>query len=94
VGGGGDRQPVRSGVETDLRTDAAIGGEAHVEAVEPGGVEPEVVDALVEHAGRHGPADLVPRQQLVDEAGAVGVAQQGAVAPQRLAEQRAGHGGW
>ena len=40
----------------------------------------------------HGPADHVAGRQLVDEALAVGVAEQRAVAAQRLGQQRAGHG--
>ena len=51
-----------------------------------------MLDAELEHAGVDGPADLVARQQLVDEALAVRVAQQRAVAPQRLGQQRPRHG--
>ncbi len=50
-----------------------------------------MVDALVGQHGHDGPADLVPRQQLVDEALAVAVAQQRAVPPQRLGQQRPRH---
>ena len=51
-----------------------------------------MVDALLGHAGRHGAAHHVAGRQLVDEALAVTVAQERAVAAQRLGEQRAGHG--
>ena len=44
------------------------------------------------HPFGHGPADHVPRGQLVDEALALGVAEEGAVPPQGLGEQGAGHG--
>ena len=92
VGGGGDRAASRwPGRGRPPRSDGGDGREALVEALEAGGVEPQVVDALLEHAGGHGPADQVARRQLVDEALAVGVAQQRAVAPQRLGQQRPGH---
>ena len=51
-----------------------------------------MVDPLLGHARRHGPADHVARGQLVDEALAVAVTQQRAVAAQGLGEQRPGHG--
>jgi hypothetical protein len=51
-----------------------------------------VVGALLGHAGRHGPAHDVARRQLVDEPLAVAVAQERAVAAQRLGEQGTGHG--
>ncbi len=92
VGRRRDRQPVVLGVEPDGGQRGGDGREALGEALEAGRVEPEVVDALLGHAGRHGPADDVAGRQLVDEALAVPVAQQGAVAAQRLGEQRPGHG--
>ena len=52
-----------------------------------------MVDALLVHAGRHGAAHHVARRQLVDEALALPVAQERAVAAQRLGEQGSGHGG-
>ncbi len=74
MGRRGDRQPVVLGVQADGRERGVNGREARREALEPRGVEPEVVDALLGHAGRHGPADDVARRQLVDEALAVPVA--------------------
>ena len=92
VGGRRDGQPVGGRVEADLGERRHDRGEPLGEALEAGGVEPEVVDALLEHAGGDGPAHLVARQQLVDEAVALGVAEQRAVAAQRLRQQRPGHG--
>ena len=61
-------------------------------SLEPGGVEEHVVDAELEHPPGLGPGHDVARLQLVDEALAVGVAQQGAVAAERLGQQRPRHG--
>jgi hypothetical protein len=93
VGGRSDREPVLGRVETQAGQLGHDRGEALGEVLQAGRVQPEVLDVLLEHAGGDGPADLVPRQQLVDEALALGVAQQGAVTPQRLREQGPRHGG-
>jgi hypothetical protein len=92
VRGRGHGQPVGGRVEAGLPHRRGDGGEALVEALQRGGVEPEVLGALLEHPLRHGPAHPVPRQQLVHEAFAPGVPQQRAVAPQRLREEGPGHG--
>ena len=91
VRGRRDRQPVVLGVEPDRRTARRRSSGSAGEALEPGGVEPEVVDALLGHACRHGPAHDVAGRQLVDEALAVVVAQHRALAAQRLGEQRPRH---
>ena len=52
-----------------------------------------MIDTLRLHAGRHGAAHHVARRQLVDEAFAVSIAHQGAVAAQGLRQERARHGG-
>ena len=93
VGGRGDGQPVGGRVEPDRRERGRDRREALGEVLEPGGVEPHVVDALVEHARGDRPGHDVAGQQLVDEALAVGVAEQRAVAPQRLRQQRPRHRG-
>ena len=54
------------------------------------GVQPEVVDVLLDHRGGHGPRDLVPGQQLVDEPVAA-VPEQRAVTPEGLGEQGPRH---
>ena len=92
VRGRGDRQPVGAGIETDRADRCGDGRKPLVEVLERSGVEPQVVDALFEHAGRHGPADDVARRQFLHEAPALGIAQQRAMTAQRLGEQRAGHG--
>ena len=92
VGRRRDRQPVVLGVEADGRERGRNGREARREALESGGIEPEVIDALLGHAGGHGPAHHVTRRQLVHETLAVAVAQERAVPAQRLGEQGAGHG--
>src|SRR5437773_1183433 len=79
-----DRQPVDGRVEADGAHRVGDGGEAGVEVGQPGGVEPQVVDTLLEHLGRHGPGHHVARLELVDEALAVDLAQEGAVATQGL----------
>ena len=91
MGGGGDRQPVARRVEADATYGGGDGREADVEGLEAGGIEPQVVDALFEHAGRHGLADHVPRRELVDEPLTLGVAEEGAMSPQGLGEQGPGH---
>ena len=73
-------------------SEALMVGNRESNDVEAGGVEPQALDPLGVHALGHGPAHHVPRRQLVHEPLAPGVPQQGAVAPQRLGEQRAGHG--
>ena len=73
-------------------SEAAMVGNRELEGGQPGGVEPEVVDPLLAHPVGHGPADHVPGGQLVDEPLALGVAEQRAVAAQRLGQQRPGHG--
>ena len=50
-----------------------------------------MVNALLEHAGRHGPGHDVAGRQLVDEALAAGVPEQGAVAPECLRQQGSRH---
>ena len=50
-----------------------------------------MVDVLFEHARGHRSGDRVPRQQLVDEPFAFGVAQQRTVTAERLREQRPRH---
>ncbi len=81
------------GVEPDGGQRGRNGREALREALQPGGVEPEVVGSLLRHARRHGPAHHVARGQLVHEPLAPGITQQGAVPPQGLGQQRPGHGG-
>ena len=54
-------------VEPDL---GELGGDRREplgEALEAGGVEPQVLDVLLEHASGDGPAHLVAREELVDE---------------------------
>ena len=84
-------QSVR-GIEADGPKRGGNGGKSGVERRQLGGIEPQVLDALGPHPLSHGPTDHVSWGQLVDEPFAAGVAQQGAVAPQRLRQQRAGHG--
>ena len=74
------------------RSEAAMVGNRASKADQPGGVQPQALHPLEPHPFGHGPADHVPRGQLVDEPLAVGVAQEGPVAPQGLGQQRAGHG--
>jgi hypothetical protein len=93
VGGGRHRQPVPGRVEPGLGQGGVDGGEALGEALQAGGVEPHVVAALVGQHGHDRLADLVPGEQLVHEAFAVQVPQQGAVAAQGLGQERPGHGG-
>ncbi len=81
----GDRQPVRCGVEADGGQRRSDRREAFGEPLESGGVEPEVVDALLAHACAHGARDDVTRRELVDELVAVLVAEERAVAAQRFA---------
>ncbi len=93
VGGRRDGQPVPFGIEADGCQGGGDGREPRGEALEPRGVEPEMVYALDLHGGRHGPAHHVTRRQFVDEARAVAVAQERTVAAQRFGQERAGHGG-
>ncbi len=95
MGGRGDGQPVAGRVEPDGPERGGDGREPGVERGQTGGVEPQAVDPLGRHALGHGPADHVPRGQLVDEALPVGVPQQGPVA--RAAPRTAagrGMAGW
>ncbi len=71
----GDRQPVEGGVEAGGGQVGCDRREAGSERLEAGGVEPEVVDALGQHSGGHGPGHHIAGFQLVDEALAGGVAQ-------------------
>ncbi len=91
VGGRCDGQPVGRRIEPDGGQRRRDGREAGVEGGQGGGVQPEVLDPLGAHALGHRAADHVPRGELVDEALAPGVPQQGPVAAERLGEQRAGH---
>ena len=88
VGRGRDRQPVRRGVQPRAVQVGVDRGEASVEVLQPGGVEPNVVRALVDHRREDAAGHDVAGQELVDEAVAVRVAQHGAVATQRLGQQR------
>ena len=72
---------------------AASVGKRPSKSSTPRHVEPHVVDAVLAHAGGDGGGDHVAGLQLVDEPPAPVVAQQGALAPQRLAEQRSRSGG-
>ena len=94
VGGRRHREPVSPGIEAHRRERGGDGGKALAEALEPGGVEPHVVGALFGEAGHDRLAHLVAGQQLVDEALAVGVAEQRTVA--RSASDSSGRGmaGW
>ena len=93
VGRRRDGEPVLGGVQPDVGELGRDRREPFGEAVEPGGVEPQVLDALVDHAGGDRSAHLVAREQLVDEPLALAVPQQRAVPAQRLGEQRAWHHG-
>ena len=88
-----DGEPVPGGVQADGAHRRRDRREAIVELVEPRSVQPQVLDPLLEHPGRHGPADDVAGEQLVDEALAAAVAQERPVAAQRLREEGPGHGG-
>ncbi len=93
VGGRGDGQPVPAGVEADASEGGSDGRKALVEVLQVGDVEPEVGHGLFRHRGRHGPAELVPGDQLVDEALTAGVAHHRAVAPEGFGEQGPGRRG-
>ncbi len=62
VGGGGHRQPVARRVRGRCHVPMRRWSGSGRRRLETGGVEPQVVDALLEHAGRHGLADHVPRR--------------------------------
>jgi hypothetical protein len=91
VGGRRDRQPVAARVEADRPHCGRDRRETFVERFKSGGVEPQVVRALFEHARRHRFGDDVARRQLVDEALAVGVAQESAVASQGFGQEGTRH---
>ncbi len=79
------------GSSPHARQRGADRGEALAERLESGGVEPEVVDALVEHPPGHRTGDDVTGLQLVHEPLALGVPNEGAVTPERLGQQGPRH---
>ena len=91
VGGRRDREEIARRVEADGPHRGGDRGEPLVEALETGGVQPQVIDALGQHALGHGAGHDVAPRQLVDEALVTSVAQQRAVAPERFRQQRPRH---
>ena len=68
------------------------GRESLRESLQGGGVQPQMLHPLIDHALGHGPADDVAGRQLVHESFASVVPEERSVAPQGLGEQWAGHG--
>src|SRR3954452_1321231 len=97
VGGGCHGQPLARGVESDRATCGPDGREALGEALDGGGVEPHVVEIALDAATAdrlgHDVAgrEIGERVLVAHERDAVFVAQDRALAPQGLREQRARH---
>jgi hypothetical protein len=95
---GSHRQPLPGRVETGVAAGGPDRREPLREVGDAGGVEPEVLETALDEAPGDGPGHDIPRgeigQRMVrgHEGDALLVAQNGALPPERLRQQRPGHG--
>jgi hypothetical protein len=94
MGGGGDRNGILGGLETQLQATPEDRGELPLKPIfaNRAHIQPEMIDTLVLHAACQSTADLVPRRQIStakvrDRTMSMGIDQSSALSSNSLTDQ-------